>query len=428
SKKSLLLSVLVVILVPLVYAAIMLSPKWGPYDNLDNLPVAVVNNDEGAVKDGEKINVGDELIENLQGNKELGWDFVTTEEAQRGMERMEYYMMIEVPPNFSENALTVLDDEPQRPELKFTQNEGLHFMAAQVTDSAVESLKNQLSTQVTETYVANVFSQLGDVADGFSEAHDGSEQINDGAEQLKDGSDEILTSLTDKSADVSRLADGAEELNAGASELKNSLVVKQPDISKLANGALELNAGTGELLSNLQHKSEDISKLADGAKEVNDGTGLLLSTLNEKSSDITKLSDGAVELESGAKELQAGAEQLLDGAKTAKDGSAQLKEGLDQQLVPGSAELAAGVLQAQEGVHETIESMGTLYESLEFLSTLDKEHPMYDGILETVLEQLKASLDEAPQKKSDFERLVEGANQLRDGLKEGSDFNNGLAS
>src|SRR5699024_9447176 len=99
-----------------------------------------------------------------------------------------------------------------------------------------------------------------------------------------------------------------------------------------------------------------------------------------------------------------------------------------QQLVPGSAELAAGVLQAQEGVHETIESMGTLYESLEFLSTLDKEHPMYDGILETVLEQLKASLDEAPQKKSDFERLVEGANQLRDGLKEGSDFNNGLAS
>lgn len=428
TKKSMLISVLICILVPLVYAMIMLSPKWGPYDNLDNLPVAVVNSDEGAVKDGENINVGNELVENLKSNEELGWEFVTKEEAQRGMDRMKYYMMIEVPPNFSKNALTVLDEDPQRPELKFIQNEGLHFMAAQVTNKAVETLQNQLSTQVTETYVENVFSQLGDVADGFSEAHDGSEQINDGADQLKDGTDEILSSLIDKSSDISRLADGAEELNAGTGTLKDSLVDKQPDISRLADGALELNAGTGTLLSNLQNKSSDIAKLADGAQQVNDGTGLLLSTLNEKSSDIKKLSDGAIELEAGAKELQAGSKQLLEGAKTAKDGSAQLKAGLDEQLVPGSAELAAGVLQAQQGVNETIESMGTLYDSLEFLSTLDKDHPMYDGILNTVLEQLEQSLQEAPQKQNDFQRLVDGANQLRDGLKKGSEFNNGLSA
>lgn len=415
-------------LVPLVYALIMLSPKWGPYDNLNNLPVAVVNSDEGAVKDGEQINVGNELVENLKSNQELGWDFVTKEEAQRGMDGMKYFMMIEVPPNFSANALTVLDETPQRPELKFIQNEGLHFMAAQVTNKAVETLKTQLSTQVTETYVENVFSQLGDVADGFNEAHNGSEQINDGAGQLKDGSDEILTSLTDKSADISRLADGAAELNSGTGELKNSLIIKQPDISKLANGSLELNAGTGELLSNLQTKSGDIGKLAAGAKEVNNGTGLLLTTLEEKASDIKSLSEGAVELEAGAKELKAGSEQLLEGAKTAKNGSAQLKAGLDEQLVPGSETLAAGVLEAQQGVNATIESMGNLFESLSFLSTLDKEHPMYDGILATVLEQLEQSLSESPQKQEDFQKLVDGANQLKNGLKEGSDFNNGLTA
>src|SRR5690625_3494221 len=162
AKKTVLLSVLICIFVPLVYAMIMLSPKWGPYDNLDNLPIAVVNSDEGAVKDGEEINVGNELIDNLQDNEELGWEFVTAEEAQRGMDKMKYYLMIEVPRDFSENALTVLDDNPQRPELKFTQNEGLHYMAATVTDSAIDSLKDQLSTQVTETYVENVFDQLGD--------------------------------------------------------------------------------------------------------------------------------------------------------------------------------------------------------------------------------------------------------------------------
>lgn len=158
---------------------IMLSPKWGPYDNMDNLPVAVVNNDLGAMSDGEEVNVGNDLIENLEGNRVLGWDFVATEKAEQGMDDMEYYMMIEVPQDFSANVVTVLDPNPVKPELRFTRNEGLHFMAGQVTDNAIETLGNQLSNQVTETYVRNVFSQLGQVTDGFEEAADG---LADGAE------------------------------------------------------------------------------------------------------------------------------------------------------------------------------------------------------------------------------------------------------
>lgn len=453
-KKSVLISVGIALLVPLIYAMIMLSPKWGPYDNLDNLPVAVVNNDEGALSDGELINIGDNLIESLQDNQSLGWEFVSPEQAQKGMDDMKYYMTIEVPENFSEKALTVLDDHPQRPELKFTQNEGLHFMAAQVTDSAVETVQGQLSAQITETYVETVFSQLDDVADGFSEGADGAEQINDGTTKLKDGSEEMLTSLTEKSSDIGRLADGAKELNDGTQTLKDSLVGKQSDIStlaagsrqlnagtrelvdnltnksgdisKLADGSKQLNEGTAELLGNLKGKSSDISKLADGAKQVNDGTGLLLSTLNEKSTDISKLSSGASELSSGASELQSGSNQLLEGAQTAKNGSAQLKAGLEEQLAPGSEELAAGVKRAQDGVNETINSMNDLHESLKFLSTLDKDHPVYDGVLQEVLGQLEEGLKDTPQKQADFERLVQGANTLRDGLQKGSEFNAGL--
>src|SRR5690625_5549149 len=92
-----------------------------------------------------------------------------------------------------------MDPNPVKPEEKFTQNEGLHFMAAQVTDNAIETLGNQLSNQVTETYVRNVFGQLGQVTEGFEEAADGSAQINDGSEQLKDGTTEILESLTGRS-------------------------------------------------------------------------------------------------------------------------------------------------------------------------------------------------------------------------------------
>src|SRR5699024_4551157 len=146
-----------------------------------------VNNDAGANSDGEVINIGDELVENLEANRTLGWEFVSPEVAEQGMDDMKYYMEIEVPENFSEKALTVLDDHPERPELNFTQNEGLHYMAATVTSQAIDTIKEQLSSQITETYVQTVVDELGGVSDGFNEAADGADQINDGSTQLKDG-------------------------------------------------------------------------------------------------------------------------------------------------------------------------------------------------------------------------------------------------
>lgn len=405
-NRKMLISVIVVILVPLVYAAILLSPDWGPYDNLDNVPVAVVNNDKGSMSNGEPIHAGDDLVENLKNTDGLGWDFVTSEEASRGMDNLEYYMVIEVPEDFSENVVTVLDPEPIKPKLKYIQNEGLHFIAAQATETAIETIQGQLSTQITETYVRNVFEQLGGVTDGFQEAADGSGEIHDGSNQLRDGTTEILDNLTGKSGDISELADGAQQLEDGA----------------------------GEILFNLQDKSADISKLAAGAQEANDGTGLLLSTLREKSSDIQELADGSDKLSSGAQELQAGVDQLVEGAKTAKDGSFQLKQGLNKQLVPGSEELVEGVEQAQEGVHDTIDSMETLLKALHFLSDFDKSEPLYDVLFNEVVSQVEISIygseeDDIPSaedKKADFARLVAGANELSRELKEGSDFNAGL--
>src|SRR5699024_9143706 len=270
---------------------IMLSPKWGPQDNIDNVPVAVVNNDNGADQDGTVVNVGDELVENLKANPTLGWDFVSSEEANQGMDDMEYYMLIEVPEDFSQKVITVMDDVPERPELKFIQNEGLHYMAAQVTDRAIDTIKEQLSTQITQTYVENVIDQLGDVGDGFTEAADGAFQINDGSIQLKDGSDLMLSSLTEKSGDIGRLADGSKELHAGTNELLTNLNDKSPDISRLADGANELSAGAGELKS---------------------GTG--------------ELKAGAGELKAGAGELKAGTDELKSGTGELKAGTKELKD------------------------------------------------------------------------------------------------------
>ena len=47
-NKILLLVVIVIALIPAIYAGLFLASMWDPYGNVDKLPVAIVNEDEPA--------------------------------------------------------------------------------------------------------------------------------------------------------------------------------------------------------------------------------------------------------------------------------------------------------------------------------------------------------------------------------------------
>ncbi|WNB93023.1 YhgE/Pip domain-containing protein [Bacillus sp. NEB1478] len=293
ANKAILFSVIAALLVPVVYGGILLSATWGPYDNLSNLPVAVVNNDKGAVSGDQAINVGDDLVTNLKSGKDLGWKFVNSTEAMKGLQKNDYYMAIIIPEDFSHRVTTVLDPNPKKLELEYIQNEGLNFLASKVTETATQRIREKLGDTITEQYVAKVFSSLGDVSTGFGKAADGSSQ----------------------------LADGTTKLHKGTSDLVSSVSSKQSDITKLANGTKELKSGTGLLLNNLNAKSGDIQKLSDGSGQLHDGT---------------------VTLHDGTLSLKDGTSQILAGLQKAQAGSQTLSDGVSQKLVPGSRKVADG--------------------------------------------------------------------------------------
>ncbi|MDM5317907.1 YhgE/Pip domain-containing protein [Fictibacillus sp. b24] len=365
AKKGVLISVIAALLVPVVYGGILLSPTWGPYDNLSNLPVAVVNKDKGALSNDEPINVGQDLVADLKKGQDLGWDFVSSAEAKKGLDSLKYYMVIEIPEDFSQRVTTVLEDNPQKLELRYIQNEGLNFMAAQVTRSATEKLREKLGDKITEKYASNMFASLGDVSDGFQKAADGSGKLNTGITDLHDGTSLLLESLTNKATDISKLANGAKELQNGTGQMVNSLSAKQADISKLANGSQQLSAGTAEMLQSLQAKSGDISKLAAGSEAANEGTGLLLQGLKDK--------------QSGIKDLAAGAKQLGDNIPQLKQGTSGVLTGLKGVQSAIKSELAPGTQAVSAGVNTVVDESKQLGAGLQVLSAdlqaFLKQHP-----------------------------------------------------
>lgn len=407
TNKGVLLSVIAVLLIPIVYAAVMLSATWGPYDNLSNLPVAVVNKDTGAMSGDEPINVGKDLVEEFKASKSLGWKFVSEEDAKKGLKNLDYYMVIEIPEDFSKNVTTVLDPDPKQLELKYIQNEGLNFMAAQVTNSATERIRESLGNKITQTYVENIFAQLGDVADGFKSAADGSDQIHSGTSELKDGTGQLLSALTEKSGDIDKLASGAKQLEAGTGELLTSLTSKQGDITKLANGAKDLNAGTGLLLQTLQGKTKDLEKLSAGAKTIEAG---LTSLKGGSQKVLVGLETAKTELATGLKALQPGAEglggaisKLNEGTQNLSAASKGLSDGLQAYLAanpnlrndPNFMKLVGTGQAVSGGMTELSTNMGNL-------------NSQVGGLVSKLLPGPGSLLD-------GFDQLIAGQKQVADG-------------
>ena len=96
-NKKLLIPVLAVLFIPVLYAGMFLWAFWDPYEQLNELPVAIVNEDLGAELDGEQLSVGKDVTKKLIEGKQFHFVEVSKEQGEEALENQDYYMVIEIP-------------------------------------------------------------------------------------------------------------------------------------------------------------------------------------------------------------------------------------------------------------------------------------------------------------------------------------------
>lgn len=73
------------VVIPLLYSFFYLGAFWDPYANMQDVPVAIVNEDTGAEINGEIRNVGNEVCDKLREDGSLKFDFTTAEKAKKAL-------------------------------------------------------------------------------------------------------------------------------------------------------------------------------------------------------------------------------------------------------------------------------------------------------------------------------------------------------
>ncbi|QWG27063.1 YhgE/Pip domain-containing protein [Bacillus mycoides] len=319
-SKKILIPIIAVLFVPILYAGMFLWAFWDPYEQLDDLPVAVVNLDKGAELDGKPIEVGKGLVDNLKDNKSFKWEFVSEKEAKEGMEGRKYYMLVRIPDDFSSNATTLLQDDPKPLNLEYIPNESLNFLSSQIGGTAIEKIKGEVSSTLTKTYAEKMFDSIKDVSKGLADGADGANKLHDGASELHDGSSKVtdgLHTLQGKSGEmkdgVQKLADGSGKVTAGLNTVNSKTGEMQTGIGKLQDGSGKVTAGLNTLNSKTGEMQKGIDELQDGSEKVTGGLNKLVSKSGELKTGTTDLSNGMGKLVGGQSELEKGSQEIQTG-------------------------------------------------------------------------------------------------------------------
>lgn len=350
------IALVAIILVPLLYGSIYLWANWDPYGRMDQVPVAVVNEDAGATVDGKHMDAGAQFEKQLKSSPQLDWNFVSAKQANKGMSEGDYYFSIVVPKDFSQKLATLSQSDPQRAHLLVNLDDANGYIAGIMAKTTETELQNQINTAVYATFAKTMFGDLTKLHNGLDDAADGASDLADGAEKANDGANDLSSGLGELGDGAEQVSEGVDTINDGVQDNKDALIGSLDTVqegsqlgSDIVSDASHISDADLEELCPLGFETEPCQSLQrvvhqahDDNKDVQqlNGTlqGLTTSELTEDAQQVQDLADGADAVSEG-----------INGRGGAIDGADKLANGTNK-LAAGSDELAKNLDKAADQV------------------------------------------------------------------------------
>ena len=290
-----------IMIIPMIYACVFLGSMWDPYGNTDQLPVAVVNNDKEVEYNDSTMDIGKQLSDKLAKNDSMDFNIVSSSKAQKGLKDGKYYMIITIPENFSKNATTLLDDDPQTMMLTYTTNPQTNYVATKMDDSAMAKVKAEISSTVTKTYSKILFKNVKTLSKGFKTAADGSQKLSDGVNTAKDGNATITENLNTLASSALVFNDGADSLVKGLSAYTEGVSTAKAGAQQLDNNSATLNNGAAQLKAG---SSQLLSAVQAAEKQLGDGINASAGQLNTLTSSNKQMAESFKQLSAALTKIQ----------------------------------------------------------------------------------------------------------------------------
>ena len=296
-NRVLLATLFIVSFIPVIYAGTFLASIWDPYSKIENLKISVVNEDEPVIFNGQNIELGNKISNNLKQSRTLNWQFTDLKTAEKDLTDGDTFMIVHIPKDFSKNSVSFLGENPQKVNISFKTNVSKSKSGEVISTNAAQKLSEQVRAQISENYSKILLSQLSNVQNGFSKAASGSEQISNGISSLGNG-------LNSANSGAIKLKNGAEKLNSANQKMAEAS-------NKLAFSATEISNKTNLLSQNSENLQKGLQDFSAKSEEFSNGLTTLNSAISDNS-DAKNQSEHLLELNQKVAKMHILAEQTND--------------------------------------------------------------------------------------------------------------------
>lgn len=430
-----------VLLVPLLIAAAFLAGSWGAGSRTDKIKAAVVNNDQAVTINGQYTPLGRQLAAAMAGRDDANVTWILSDNAgaEAGLKSGEFAAVVTIPKNFSHAATSFANaDQAEQATIDVRTSSSASVNDAAVAQQIASLATQTLNTQLTSTYLDNIyvgFNTMGQqfvtlakaadqlstgasgLASGASKASDGVTQLNTGMQQLAKGGTQLKTGLDQLGSAGPQLTSGGSQLTQNSSQLTSGA-------SQLSSGASQLATGSQQLATGVKKYTEGASTLSQGADQYAAGVAQLKQQLAQNnggsvSSQLSELTSGAGQVAKGAD----GVSQMAQGyqgsfaAMTSSDAIAQVTAQCTQG--GGSAEYCAGLAAGyRSGVGTAQQTWTTIGLTGTAASVAKGASGLDAGLGKAVAGIDQAAAAQTKQLGTAVDQLNTGAQQLAGGAKQ----------
>ena len=329
--------VVAIALLPSLYAWLNIYSNWDPYGNTGGISIAVASLDRGYTDNGEYVNKGRDVQEDLKTSTSINWVIVDTEqEAVDGVYAGDYYAAVVIDEDFSRKMYRMFTDWTGQPAITYYENAKKNAVATKITDTAVETLKRSISENYLEVVIGGIMEQSNLLAADLT-ADDPEAAVKGVLYQAQD-----LLHACGRMMDAFEAAGGSgvSESSAAALEAAVANINKNlPDGSKLHETAAEIQMRLNTALARVERALDRLSSAIGNAPE-------LPSAQQQLRDAAAQLEKAADTLETWAAGLEAsGTEAGKTQAEAARQTAAECRKTAKQLRAlaesPDSADLLA---------------------------------------------------------------------------------------
>lgn len=338
-----------VMFTPALYSWFNVAAFWDPYGNVQNIRVAVVNEDRGDSSDlTGPLDVGGQLVDRLKENQQLGWTFMDADQADEAVRKGDVYASITVPPTFTGDILGIFEGSYTQPELIYRVNEKDSAISPKITDKGATSLDTVINSVVKEKVADAVTKELkkqgGRLEDRLGSAQNNAvNAFDETSRTLDNASNELATTQQ-------RITDADPSITAAQDTLRSvdtSLGTAQQSLSQVQS-----------IMTDVQGQITTFATETSGAFV--DGTGAL--------AEGTSSANAAVATVTG--ELERANSTVGTARRDASDALRQGEQTVNQlQGLLGGAALAPGVAQPLQDALNGLQSRNA--QNRDILNDLD---------------------------------------------------------